>query len=149
MGVTNIRYIHTCTYIYSTSPRGFSVKYTTYKHTVTCDHCGKLNYYAECASESLESQEVEAKETETTAQEATDLAENAQIQENPNIQSTMHVVTGKEPISLGQDPQDEQNTLSMEIEAAITAPQMKAMTAPQIKVMTVPQIVMMNATCNT
>ena len=60
----------------------------------------------------------------------------------------MHVMTGKEPISLGQGPQDEQNTMSTKIEAAITAPQMKAMTAPQIKVMTVPQIVMMNATCN-
>ena len=116
---------------------------------VACDHCGKLNYYAKCASESLKSQQVEAKETETTAQEATDLAENAQIRENPDIKSTMHVMTGKEPISLGQGPQDEQNTMSTKIEAAITAPQMKAMTAPQIKVMTVPQIAMMNATCNT
>ena len=81
--------------------------------------------------------------------EATDLAEKAQIRENPDIESTMHVMTGKEPISLGQGPQDEQNTMSTKIEAAITAPQIKAMTAPQIKVMTVPQIVMMNATCNT
>lgn len=45
----------------------------------------------------------------------------------------MHLMTGKEPTSLGQDPQEEQNTSSIKIKAAMTAP----------------QIVMMNATCNT
>ena len=94
-----------------------------------------------CASESHKSQQVEAKDIETTAQEATDVAENAEIRNNPNIAFTMHMMTGKEPTSLGQDPQEEQNTSNIKINAAIIAPQMKAMTAPQI--------VMMNVTCNT
>ena len=53
-----------------------------------------------CASENHESQQVEAKETKTTAQEATDLVEN-KIKKNPHIKATMQVMTGKEPTSLG------------------------------------------------
>ena len=102
-----------------------------------------------CASENHESQQIEAKETETTTQEGTDLVENSKIQKTPNIKATMHVMTQKEPASLGQDPQDEQNTSSIKIKAAITAPQMRAMTASQMKAMTAPQIVMMIATCST
>ena len=64
-----------------------------------------------CASENHESQQAEAKETETTAQEATDLVENAKIRKNPSIE----VMTETEPTSLGQDPQDEQNTSSIKI----------------------------------
>ena len=79
-----------------------------------------------CASENHESQQVEAKETETTAQEATstDLVENAKIRKNPNMEATIHVMTEKEPTSLGQDPQDEQNTSSIKIKAVIIAQQM-------------------------
>ena len=77
-----------------------------------------------CASENHESQQAEAKETETTAQEATYLVENAKIRKNPNIEATMHVMTEKEPASLGQDPQDEQNTSSIKIKAVIIAQQM-------------------------
>ena len=94
-----------------------------------------------CASESHKSQQVEAKETKNTALEATDLTENTKIQENLNVAFMMHVMTGKEPTGLGQDPQEEQNISSTKIKATITAKQMKAMTAPQIA--------MMNATCNT
>ena len=52
---------------------------------VTCDHCGKPNHYAKMCLGKSESQRVEAKETETTAQEATDVAGNAKIRKNPKI----------------------------------------------------------------
>ena len=49
-----------------------------------------------CASESHKSWQAKAKETKTTAREAADLAENVKIQENPNVEFMMHVMTGKD-----------------------------------------------------
>lgn len=62
-----------------------------------------------CASESHTNQQEETKETENTTQGVTDLTEDANILENPNTAFTMNVMTAKEPMGLGQDPQEEQN----------------------------------------
>jgi len=71
-----------------------------------------------CASETHK-RLIEAKETESTAHEATDIVGNTKIRKNPNITFTMHVMTGKQPTTLGLRPQEEQNTSSIKINAAI------------------------------
>lgn len=60
-----------------------------------------------------------AKESESTAHKATDIVGNTKIRKNPNITFTMHVMTGKQPTTLGPCPQEEQNTSSIKINAAI------------------------------
>ena len=62
---------------------------------------GNKTTTAKCVSEFHKRKPVEAKETDTTTQEAIELLENEKIRENPNVAFTRHMMTGKEPIGLG------------------------------------------------
>lgn len=95
-----------------------------------------------CASESHKSQ-IEAKETKSTAHEATDIVGNAKILKNPNITFTMHADHRKAAHNSGSTPTRRTKHIKYQDQCSdyTVAPQMKAMTSPQI--------VMMNATCNT